>query len=552
MESRDLEVEIQPLKNEDGKAQENHDAVSGQKETVCRKSTKLSKFSRWRTAAFFLSLFLCLIIVFAFAFIIPCPVRPLSEKTWSRTYRNAMVYNFVALFDVNKDKVQDVIFTFKGSNGTLNTSCSDEGLLSPCAFIAAASGTNSSILWERPVINDILSTECSLEKLGATESPGCLVVSSTGLTAIESRTGKILWEMPVTVGTKQSWLNPLLQVPDLDGDNVKDVMLFTVAGDEVSGVIYSGKTGSQIGSSVMPNVRGISGHLMHMTRTGSYYVLFNTENSIYGYALKDIYSMAMNTSKITVNLKQDPEWEKKTNSSSGNVLVYNSDGVQHLVKLPGTGYDNLLITSSNLTELLDGQSLQFLWRINTPNILRNPVLGFFNKDDDRDILIEAENGMDKKQVMILDGASGKVLWEFTLSSKPQCPRPASVNTADQRSAFLFWGQYQSEADNTVPLENRCFLYMLHPSRPQVLLELTNSTDNIAAFKVALFERRRHACYVMLTGPSSQNETGDVTITKRKLKEDISHSQVIWLNKDEKGSDKETRDYFFGLRYSSKV
>nr|XP_005990874.1 PREDICTED: protein ITFG3 [Latimeria chalumnae]XP_014340948.1 PREDICTED: protein ITFG3 [Latimeria chalumnae]XP_014340949.1 PREDICTED: protein ITFG3 [Latimeria chalumnae] len=515
MESRDLEVEIQPLKNEDGKAQENHDAVSGQKETVCRKSTKLSKFSRWRTAAFFLSLFLCLIIVFAFAFIIPCPVRPLSEKTWSRTYRNA-------------------------------------SLLSPCAFIAAASGTNSSILWERPVINDILSTECSLEKLGATESPGCLVVSSTGLTAIESRTGKILWEMPVTVGTKQSWLNPLLQVPDLDGDNVKDVMLFTVAGDEVSGVIYSGKTGSQIGSSVMPNVRGISGHLMHMTRTGSYYVLFNTENSIYGYALKDIYSMAMNTSKITVNLKQDPEWEKKTNSSSGNVLVYNSDGVQHLVKLPGTGYDNLLITSSNLTELLDGQSLQFLWRINTPNILRNPVLGFFNKDDDRDILIEAENGMDKKQVMILDGASGKVLWEFTLSSKPQCPRPASVNTADQRSAFLFWGQYQSEADNTVPLENRCFLYMLHPSRPQVLLELTNSTDNIAAFKVALFERRRHACYVMLTGPSSQNETGDVTITKRKLKEDISHSQVIWLNKDEKGSDKETRDYFFGLRYSSKV
>lgn len=88
MDSKDLEAEIHPLKNEDGKAQENHENCT-EKESVCKKPTRFAQLSRWRTASFFLSLFLCLIVVFAFSFIIPCPVRPLSQKTWHRKYENA-------------------------------------------------------------------------------------------------------------------------------------------------------------------------------------------------------------------------------------------------------------------------------------------------------------------------------------------------------------------------------------------------------------------------------------------------------------------------------
>lgn len=40
-----------------------------------------------------------------------------------------VAYQFLAIEDVNEDKVQDVIFAFKASNGSssFNTTCSDEG-----------------------------------------------------------------------------------------------------------------------------------------------------------------------------------------------------------------------------------------------------------------------------------------------------------------------------------------------------------------------------------------------------------------------------------------
>lgn len=86
MDNKDSEAEIHPLKTEDVKAQENHENFV---ERRIIKSSGLSRLSRWRTAAFFISLFLCLIIVFAFSFIIPCPERPVSERTWFQYYNNA-------------------------------------------------------------------------------------------------------------------------------------------------------------------------------------------------------------------------------------------------------------------------------------------------------------------------------------------------------------------------------------------------------------------------------------------------------------------------------
>lgn len=86
MDNKDSEAEIHPLKTEDVKAQENHENFV---ERRIVKSSGLSRLSRWRTAAFFISLFLCLIIVFAFSFIIPCPERPVSERTWFRYYNDA-------------------------------------------------------------------------------------------------------------------------------------------------------------------------------------------------------------------------------------------------------------------------------------------------------------------------------------------------------------------------------------------------------------------------------------------------------------------------------
>ncbi|NXI78970.1 F234A protein, partial [Rhipidura dahli] len=190
MDNKDSEAEIHPLKTEDVKAQENHENFV---ERRIIKSSGLSRLSRWRTAAFFISLFLCLIIVFAFSFIIPCPERPVSERTWFRYYNDAVPYQFLAIEDVNEDKVQDVLFAFKSSNGSssFNRSCLDEGLPSPCALVAAVSGTNGSVLWESPAAEDVQWLQCGIQQLGTAEAPGCLVLGKPlSLIAINLWTGE--------------------------------------------------------------------------------------------------------------------------------------------------------------------------------------------------------------------------------------------------------------------------------------------------------------------------------------------------------------------------
>ncbi|NWH63887.1 F234A protein, partial [Geococcyx californianus] len=192
MDNKDSEAEIHPLKTEDVKAQENHENFV-ERRIINKQSSRLSRLSRWRTAAFFISLFLCLIIVFAFSFIIPCPERPVSERTWFRNYDNAVAYEFLAIEDANEDKVQDVIFAFKASNASssFNRSCLDEGLPSPCAFIAAVSGTNGRELWEVPAAEEVEWMECGIKQLGGADAPGCLVVGRpASLTAVALRTGE--------------------------------------------------------------------------------------------------------------------------------------------------------------------------------------------------------------------------------------------------------------------------------------------------------------------------------------------------------------------------
>lgn len=88
MDSKDLEAEIHPLKSEDGKLQENLESQAKKEDNL--KSTPLqSRLSRCRTVVFFLSLFICLLVVFVISFIIPCPDRPASQGMWRIDYNTA-------------------------------------------------------------------------------------------------------------------------------------------------------------------------------------------------------------------------------------------------------------------------------------------------------------------------------------------------------------------------------------------------------------------------------------------------------------------------------
>ncbi|XP_019395599.1 PREDICTED: protein FAM234A [Crocodylus porosus] len=553
MDSKDLEAEIHPLKNEDGKAQENHENCT-EKERVCKKPTGFAQLSRWRTAAFFLSLFLCLIVVFAFSFIIPCPVRPLSQKTWHRTYENAVTYSFLAVEDVDKDKVQDIIFAFKSTNGSssFNRSCLDEGLSTPCAFIVAVSGTDGSTLWERPVTEDVHWMECGIEQLGGAQSPGCLVLGKLeSLTAINSQTGEALWRRTNNFGANYTLMTPLLKIPDVDGDSVRDLMIFTTVREEIKTYILSGKNGNQVGFPARLGLGRKAVYLMYATKTGSDYLLFHTVNSLYGYSLKDLYSMATGMEPKLVSLKQDPQWEKKIESSSHHISLLSSGDIRYMVKLPRRSGEDILVVKSDMAELLSGQNLESLWTLNTSRILSKPVLGYY-KPDVLDVVLESTVGPNRKKIVIVGSGSGAVQWELELNSRARSPRPATLPTANHRSTFLFWGEYQAEANETqsrVPFQN---LYLFHPSYPNALLELANSTEQIVVFDAVLFERSRHACYVLLTGPQSSEEPGLVSVMKRKLKEDITDSKVIWLGQVSGDSEQYIKDRLYRMRFQSQI
>uniref|UniRef100_A0A8B9PSS5 Family with sequence similarity 234 member A n=1 Tax=Apteryx owenii TaxID=8824 RepID=A0A8B9PSS5_APTOW len=553
MDNKDAEAEIHPLKNEDVKAQENHEN-SVERRVVSKQSSRLSQLSRWRTAAFFISLFLCLIIVFAFSFVIPCPERPVSERTWFRNYDNAVAYRFLAIEDVNKDKVQDVIFVFKASNGSssFNRSCLDEGLPSPCAFIAAVSGTNGSVLWERPAAEEVEWMECGIKQLGGAQAPGCLVVGTpVSLTAVDQQTGEVQWRQSSDFGANYTVLTPLSAIPDVDSDGVQDLIIFIAAEDKIKTFIHSGKNGKQIGSTGILNMDGKARYIRLVLKPDSYYFLFYTANSLYGYSLKNLYSAATGMEMKLPNLEQDPQWEKNIDHTTRRLPLLSSGDIRYLAKVPGGSGENILIVKSEMAMLINGQNLQNLWTLNVSRIMSEPLLGYY-KPDVLGIVLESEIGPNRKKVMIVEAGSGAVQWDLKLNSRPESPGPATLSTADHRSTFLFWGEYQIPGNETRSEAALQKLYLFHPSYTNVLLELRNSTDQIIAFNAALFERSRHACYVLLRGPQPSQEPGFVSLMKRKLKEDVSESRVIWLSQVAVDNEQYIRDRLYRMRFHSRV
>ncbi|KFV17651.1 Protein ITFG3, partial [Tauraco erythrolophus] len=551
MDNKDSEAEIHPLKTEDVKAQENHEN-SVERRIISKQSSRLSRLSRWRTAAFFVSLFLCLIIVFAFSFIIPCPERPVSERTWFRNYDNAVAYQFLAIEDVNEDKVQDVIFAFKAGNGSssFNRSCLEEDLPSPCAFLAAVSGTNGGALWETPAAQELEWMECGIKQLAGAEAPGCLVVGKpASLTAIDLWTGEVRWRQSSDFGANYTVLTPVSVIPDVDSDGVQDLIIFIATGDKIKTFIHSGKNGKQIGSTGSLNVDGTARYIRLNPGSSSYF-LFYTENSLYAYSLKDLYSAATGMEIKLPSLEQDPQWEKNIDRTTHRLSLLSSGDIRYLAKIPGQSRENVLVVNSEMATLINAQNLQTLWTLNVSRVVSEPLLGYY-KPDVLGIVLESEIGPNRKKVMIVESGSGAVQWDLQLNSRAESPGPATLPTADHRSTFLIWGEYQAAENETrsrAPLQK---LYLFHPSYTNVLLELRNSTDQIIAFDAALFERSRHACYVLLRGPQPSEEPGSVSLMKRKLKEDVSESRVIWLSQVAADSEQYVRDRLYRMRFHSR-
>ncbi|KAG5262359.1 hypothetical protein AALO_G00274320 [Alosa alosa] len=524
--------EVDPLKGEEEDVGESGigGPTSSTKKGVCGGGLRLSRLSGWRTAAFLLALFLCLTIVFAFSFILPCPTRPQYLVTWNHTLPAAAAYDFLAVEHANKDKIKDIIFIYKSNEGSKNTTCEDEGLSSPCMFVLAVDGTDGEMIWECPLNFDLQWAQCGLDRVDE-KSTECLLAHTNTLTFISTHDGKVLWQQSSSPGVGA--VAPALGVSDLNGDGTNDIALLTPQHDQMKLVFLSGKTGLQLGSEVEVIAEVSSSHMLHKTAGEAQYLLLQTASGLYAEGLWNLVAKA----NLDKPLKKDPKWEKRRNGT-GPIMIYNSSSLLQVSRAVGTGVPSLLLITDQedqdqpkgtITELLDGDSLTSLWKANTSTLLSQPSFGHFNKDGIPDVVIEDDAGNATKRVVILDGKTGGVLWEVRLLALPHTPAPSSVLTIQSYSVFMLWGETLTNQTGS-GMEQR-FSYLLHPSYSNLLLQRSSPVEHIIAFKATLLERGRHASYLLLTGPYASEGVepegaGSVVLTKRKLKSDVLDSTVL--------------------------
>ncbi|PWA21876.1 hypothetical protein CCH79_00015650, partial [Gambusia affinis] len=467
-----------------------------------------SRMSHWRTAAFFLSLFLCLTVVFAFSFIIPCPERP-------------------------HDKVMDVLIVIRSPESSPNKSCSDEGLTSPCLFLLALDGTKGETLWERPLGGELNWAQCSLQT-GTSSSWHCLLSHSDNLTAVNKHSGAVFWQQPRPSVLPVSL--PVLSVPDLDGDRVGDVVLVLLNGTQTQMVLLSGQTGDRIGSEVTIGGGAVQSHLLHRTEGGSYYVLLQRASGVFGLPLREVAARAK--PGLGPDLKRDKHLEKTASNAMGLVPIYLSEARRLLRIKDWDDSSDLLVVSRREVALVDGLSLKRIWRFNGSSTGGFPSFGHFNRDEVLDLVVEVEDddvrnstktflphvdpfrplGPSVLQVAILDGGTGGLLWEEQLQPGAGPPRLSAVHTTNSVSVFMFWGLIRSGSNSSESSGGSQRSYMLHPLYPNVLLEFSHDVERIVAYRATLMERGRHAAYFLLTGPEAGEAGGAVTHSDAEIRE----------------------------------
>ncbi|KAM9774293.1 protein FAM234A isoform 1-T2 [Syngnathus typhle] len=544
METTDSPTEGDPLKSgEDGV--ETAAPPATELKRGCKEVLGLSKLTHWRTAIFFLSLFLCLTVVFAFSFIIPCPVRPQYLASWNRTFIDAETYDVLVFEDTSKDKVKDVLLVVKSAEVSLNNTCGNAGLPSPCVFMMAVDGTDGETLWVRPLDPDFHWAQCGLDTK-TREEWDCLLFHSDRLSALDKSKGEVRWQQPQPPGLQSSL--PVLSVPDLDGDKVSDVALVASDSTKTELVFISGKTGVQIGSTVALNTTETSAHLLHKSGEGTEYLLLQNDTGLYGLALWRIAKEAKEG--LEAGFKEKKQMKREAAAASGSVPVYESDLLRRVVRTDTAPSSNLMLVTGSDVVLIDGKTLQPLWKFNTTSVFREPGFGHFNKDGVLDIALEEDMDDSTKRVVILDGKSGDVLWEVELLSGANSPGPTSVHTTNSISIFVFWGLLPTQANSSAPGERRS--YMLYPLYSNVLLESEKMTDHIVTFKATLMERGRHAAFILLSGPEAKDTEGTVVLSKWKLKSDVPGSKVLPIGRSEAADtddDDDIKQAFNRLRFS---
>ncbi|XP_032449804.1 protein FAM234B isoform X1 [Lynx canadensis] len=495
-----------------------------------------------RTSVFLLTLVISMILVLVCAFLIPCPPRDL-HSTWSRHLgpQRGGDLSPLELADVNGDGLRDVLLSFVTSrNGSAVVLL---GVSRPAAILVCLSGMNGSTLWLSPLPEEARDITCLDLIPGSVAETICLVTGTHKMfSAFNATSGKAIWTLNPNYLSNGTLAAPGVVLPDLDEDGVRDLVVLAIGElqPDLCFLLVSGRTGSPVGRPVKYNIVGVGnliGPQVYVTTNGAVYILFGFGN-IQAVALRDIFVQAQNRDSLPPSLQiEEPEWEKRRSINLSELIDIYSDGVEllQMVKAPDSNCSNLLITARQGLVLLRGQNLTPSWTLSLQGLHSQPTPGYFTDDQTLDFLLQIQDGVGMKKMMVVDGDSGSVTWTYNAPCHMKETPTTSAVTSDQKSVFLFWAEGMSTvtpSSDAIPgtgPPSLHHLYLLHPAFPSLLLDLANATGTVTASEVGINDLWKDAFYVTrTTGPSSEGHPAPLVVSKLSLRWALMEGQVVQL------------------------
>lgn len=493
-----------------------------------------------RTSVFLLTLVISMVLVLLCAFLIPCPPRDL-HSTWSRRLgsQGGGDLSPLELADVNRDGLRDVLLTFVTTrNGT-----EGGGGSQPTADLVCLSGMNGSTLWSCPLPEEAQDVTCLDLIPGSVAKTTCLVTGTRRmLTAFNATSGKALWTLNPNHLSNGTLAAPVVVLPDLDEDGVRDLVVLAIGElqPDLCFLLVSGLTGSPVGRPVKYNIVGVGnliGPQVYITANGAVYILFGFGN-IQAVALRDIFVQAQNRDSSPPSLQiEEPEWEKHRSVNLSELIDVYSDGVEllQLVKAPDSNSSSLLITTRQGLVLLRGQDLTPHWKLNLQGLRSQPTPGYFTDDQTLDFLLQTQDGVGVKKMMVVDGGSGSIVWSYSIPCHMKETPTTSAITSDQKSVFLFWAEaltttsLSSDDSSGAEPPGLYHLYLLHPAFPSILLDLSNTTGIVTASEVGINDIWKDAFYVTrTTGMSPEGHPTSLVVSKLSLRWALMEGQMVQM------------------------
>ncbi|XP_018420813.1 PREDICTED: protein FAM234B [Nanorana parkeri] len=491
-----------------------------------------------RTTVFLLTVVISMIMVLVCAFLIPCPLSSQQNVWYVNTGYEPEVSPPMELFDVNKDGVPDILLL--SVSPSTNTSLV---ALGQQPSISALSGINGSVLWKRNSHEYLRSIQCGRLVLKPQQHDTCLLTGTSKLlTLISASTGSTIWTLDRSHVHLETMAAPAVFLPDLDEDNTNDLLILTIGQNQpdLGFLLVSGLTGKPLGGIVKYNRMGegkVIDPQAYYTSQGAIYILFGFGN-IQVVALRDIYAQAKNRDSFpSVLQKKEPDWEKRRSLNLSELISVYSADVEFLQTIPvfGSNCSDLLVTTKEGLFVLRGQDLEQKWSIALKNIYSIPQPGYFNTDGNLDFFVQIQSSNDRKKIVVIDGSTGAILWEWEVLWHERDVNAMSLLTADGKSVFLFWGG--RPAENTSVLDSKSeahlnrHLYLLYPTYPGVVLDLFNITASIVATGGGIIELEKDVVLAIMTaekGVDTEKLPRNLTVHKLGIKWALSKSQALSL------------------------